>query len=323
MLRLTGLFERPLRLSEGVYHLPERDAEYENQLQTNEAFSNKWGAYSEEDVSEQERLFEFQRRWYLKLYGFESESALADYLKRKSVVLDAGCGLGYKAKWFADLSPSSIVLGMDYSDSVYLAAERYKSTNNLVFVKGDIADTRIADNAVDYVSCDQVIMHTEKPEDTFRELVRILKPDCDLAVYVYAKKALPRELLDQHFRTKSKYISHEEMMEFSKQLTELGEKLSSLKVSIDAPDIPLLGIKGGRIDIQRFIYWNFIKCFWNEELGHATSVATNYDWYSPSNAKRYSEEEFMAMVVSNNLNEIYFHTEDACHSGRFRKECAE
>jgi len=322
-MQVTGLFEKPLLVSKGVYFLNEEDSVHENQLQTNEAFSNKWGAYSKEDISEQERLFEFQRRWYLKLYGFGSETELADYLKDKPVVVDAGCGLGYKAKWFADLSPSSLVLGIDYSDSVYVAAERYGSTNNLVFLKGDIADTQIVSDAVDYVSCDQVIMHTEKPEDTFRELVRILKPGCDFSVYVYAKKALPRELLDEHFRTKTKSISHDEMMEFSNQLTELGERLSSLKVSFDAPEIPLLGIKGGKIDIQRFIYWNFIKCFWNEELGHATSVATNYDWYSPSNAKRYSEEEFMAMVVSSNLDEVYFHTEEACHSGRFRKECAE
>ena len=166
-------------------------------------------------------------------------------------------------------------------------------------------------------------MHTERPEDTFRELVRILKPKCDFSVYVYAKKALPREPLDDYFRIKTKSISHEEMMEFSDQLTELGERLSSLKVSFDAPEIPLLGINGGEVDIQRFIYWNFIKCFWNEELGHATSVATNYDWYSPSNAKRYSEEEFMAMVASSNLDGIYFHTEEACHSGRFRKKSAE
>ena len=322
-MSLKGLFERSLTLSEGVYLLPERNSVQQNQLQTNEAFSNKWGAYSKEDEAEQERLFEFQRRWYLKLYGFDSDAELADYLKHKSVVVDAGCGLGYKAKWFADLSPSSLVLGIDYSDSVYVAADRYRSTDNLVFLKGDIADTHISSNAVDYVSCDQVIMHTERPEDTFRELVRILKPDCDLSVYVYAKKALPRELLDEHFRTKSKSISHHEMMEFSRQMTELGKKLSSLDVSFDAPEIPMLGIKGGKIDIQRFIYWNFIKCFWNEELGYATSVATNYDWYSPSNAKRYSEDEFIALVNSNNLVEIHFHTEEACHSGRFRKECAE
>lgn len=322
-MQVMDLFERPLTMSEGVYLLHEEDSVHENQLQTNQAFSNKWDAYSKEDIAEQEKLFEFQKQWYLNLYGFASEDELAAYLKEKSVIVDAGCGLGYKAKWFADLSPSSLVLGIDYSDAAYVAAERYKSTSNLVFLKGDIADTKIIPNAIDYVSCDQVIMHTEEPDVTFKELVRILKPNCDFSVYVYAKKALPRELLDDHFRTKTKSISHEEMMEFSKQLTELGQKLSALDIKIDAPEIPLLGIKGGEIDIQRFIYWNFLKCFWNEDLGHATSVATNYDWYSPSNAKRYSEEEFMAMVAASNLEEIYFHTEEACHSGRFRKKCVE
>ena len=45
--------------------------------------------------------------------------------------------------------------------------------------------------------------------------------------------------------------------------------------------------KGWQIGvIQRFIYWNFLKCFWNEQLGKETSLVTNFDWYSPSNARR-------------------------------------
>jgi len=96
--------------------------------------------------------------------------------------------------------------------------------------------------------------------------------------------------------------------------------LSELNVSIDVPDIPLLGIKnGGVIDIQRFIYWNFIKCFWNEDLGRVTSVATNYDWYSPSSATRFSVEEFLQYATDNKLETVFLHSEEACHSGRFKK----
>jgi len=318
-MQLMDLFGKPLSISKDVYILHEDDSRHENQQQTNQAFTDKWDVYCKEDIAEQEKLFEFQKQWYLSLYGFASEDELAAYLKKKPVIVDAGCGLGYKAKWFADLSPSSLVLGIDYSDTVFEAAVRYKSTDNLVFLKGDIADTQIISNTIDYVSCDQVIMHTENPDMTFKELVRILKPACDFSVYVYAKKALPRELLDDYFRTKTKSISHEEMMSFSEQLTELGKRLSDLNVTFNAPSIRLLGIAGGEVDIQRFIYWNFIKCFWNEELGHATSVATNYDWYSPSNAKRYSKEELMNMVENSALKTIHLHSEEACHSGRFRK----
>ncbi len=290
-----------------------------NQSQTNSVFSDKWEKYSEEEIASQERLFQFQKEWYLDLYGFSSEKDLQNFLIHQDVVLDAGCGLGYKAKWFADLSPQTLVIGMDYSDSVFLAAKTYASTTNLRFVKGDIADTRIKDNAVSYVSCDQVIHHTEDPQKTMAEFSRILAPEGELAVYAYAKKALPRELVDDYFRIQTKNISSNDMWEMSEQLTELGKRLSELNVTIDVPDIPLLGIKGGEMDIQRFIYWNFLKCFWNSSLGSETSTSTNFDWYAPSNAMRYSKDEFLEMTRSCNLNESFLHSEEACHSGRFVK----
>lgn len=58
------------------------------------------------------------------------------------------------------------------------------------------------------------------------------------------------------------------------------------------------------------------------QTNQAFSVVTNYDWYSPSNTKRYSSTEFMDMVNSNNLEKGHFHSEEACYSGRFKKPCA-
>lgn len=294
------------------------DSTAENQAQTNKIFSDKWVKYSEEEIEAQERLFAFQREWYLALYDFADENALGDYLQQQEVILDAGCGLGYKAHWFSQLSPDSLVIGMDYSDAVFVAADRYAHIPNLKFVKGDIADTRLKKNVVSYVSCDQVIHHTEDPQKTMIELARILKPGGELAVYVYAKKALPRELLDDHFRLHTKDIPADEMWQMSEQLTELGKRLSDLNVNIDVPEIPLLGIQGGAMDIQRFIYWNFLKCFWNEDLGRETSISTNYDWYAPSNATRYSKSEFVEMIENSGLSVNSIHTEEACHSGRFK-----
>jgi ubiquinone/menaquinone biosynthesis C-methylase UbiE len=289
-----------------------------NQQQTNDVFSDKWSRYEQSD--EKERLYEFQRQWYLKLYGFADEAALAAHLRRCRVVFDAGCGLGYKAAWFARLAPEALVVGMDFSDAARQAAEAYGDLPNLFFIRGDIAHTGFAAGSIDYVSCDQVIMHTEDPERTFTELARIASPGGgQVACYFYAKKALPRELLDEHFRSKCDELSREELWAMSEQLAELGRRLSELKVSFDAPDIPALGIKGRRVDIQRFIYWNFLKCFWSPELGRETSVVTNFDWYSPSNARRFSEAEVRGIVRANGLGEVFFHAEEACHSGRFAK----
>lgn len=288
-----------------------------NQQQTRDIFSDKW--VEADEYKNIDKLYEFQYDWFLSLYGFESQEKLAAYLSDKKTIIDTGCGLGYKAALFAKLAPHAIVLGVDISDAIDVAAKNFRQYPNLFFFRGDIANTGLKDGVIDFTVCDQVIMHTEVPEDTFRHLSNITSPGGEFACYVYSKKALPRELVDDYFRKATHTISKEEMWKFSEQLTELGKRLSDLKVSFESPDIPLLGIKGGTYDIQRFIYWNFIKCFWKEEWGFDLSKSTNFDWYAPSNAKRFSKQEFLDMVHENRLQVSYLHEEEACYSGRFLK----
>src|SRR5215208_5865730 len=114
-------------------------SEHLNQQHTNEAFTEKWQKYEQSD--EKERLYQYQRDWYLKLYGFGTETALAQFLRSKKIILDAGCGLGYKAAWFAELAPHALVIGMDFSDAVCQAALDYVDLPNLFFIQGDIANT--------------------------------------------------------------------------------------------------------------------------------------------------------------------------------------
>lgn len=312
--RIEQLFIEPIEVLENFIVIHKIDQPTENnQEQTRNIFSEKWievNSYTEVD-----KLYETQYDWFLSLYGFKDEVDLAKYLQDKKVILDTGCGLGYKAAWFAKLAPHAIVLGIDISDSINVAAEKYKEINNLFFFKGDIANTGIKQNSIDFTVCDQVIMHTEVPKDTFSHLSDITSSGGEFACYVYSKKALPRELVDDYFRSATHQIPKEQMWEFSEQLTELGQRLSNLNISFESPDIPLLGIKGGTYDIQRFIYWNFLKCFWKEEWGFDLSKSTNYDWYAPSNAKRFSKSEFLVMVTENDLSITYLHEEEACYSG--------
>lgn len=312
--RLIQCFTTKMQLRDNVF-VHNNWSDHIRQQQTNEAFSEKWQRFSQ--VENTARAHQFQQEWYLTLYGFGNVDALKSYLRTKFVIFDAGCGLGHKTAWFAELAPHSLVIGMDFSDAVHQAATKYRKIPNLFFVKGDIADTRMAAGCCDYISCDQVIMHTENPEATFNELVRITDKKGELACYFYAKKALPRELLDEHFRSHCCSMNHHELWAMSEQLTELGKRLSDLNVSFDCPDIPALGIRGGKIDIQRFIYWNFIKCYWNEGLGFETSLVTNFDWYSPSNARRFSKKEVRDLIANNKMVEVFFHEEAACYSGRF------
>jgi SAM-dependent methyltransferase len=314
---IETIFCKYLHLVEGVY-VATQNSVADNQNHTNSAFSEKWTTLQQDaDDNEPWKLAQFQ--WYLKLYGFTNNQELQTFLKQQSLILDAGCGLGYKAAWFAKMNRNAVVVAMDYSDSIFLAYERYQNQPNIIFVKGDIADTPFKDKTFDFINCDQVLHHTENPPVTCQEFNRILKQEGFLNTYVYAKKALPRELLDEHFRLYSKSLNHQQIWKLSEQLTQLGKSLSELNITIEVPDIPALNIKGGEQDLQRFIYWNFIKCFWNEELGWDSSVSTNFDWYSPSNAFRYSQEEFTSMLKNAGFASDYLHIEESCHSGRFIK----
>lgn len=318
MNQIEELFENKVKVNKNrILPYNESEIEASNQAQTEKIFSDKWTEV--EQYKNVEKLYEFQFDWFLKLYGFNSEGELKNYLSEKAFIIDTGCGLGYKAAWFAKLAPQATVIGIDISDALDLAAKNFSHLSNLYFLKGDIAHTGIKSNSIDFVVCDQVIMHTEVPEKTFAHLSDITKKNGEFACYVYSKKALPRELVDDYFRKATHKINNEEMWRFSEQLTELGKRLSELKVEFDSPDIPLLGIKGGKYDIQRFVYWNFLKCFWREDWGFDLCKSTNYDWYAPSNAKRFSRQEFLDMIFNNQLSISFFHEEEACYSGRFLK----
>lgn len=316
--KLKSVFTHPVSIHKNIVEINSRSNVAANQAQTEKIFSDKWT--EAEQYEKIDKLYEFQFEWFLNLYGFDSENDLKEFLSTKNTIIDTGCGLGYKAAWFARLAPHATVIGIDISDALELAAKNFSDLNNLFFLKGDIADTGLKPGSIDFVVCDQVIMHTEVPEKTFAHLAEITSAEGEFACYVYSKKALPRELVDDYFRKATHDISNEDMWQFSEQLTELGKRLSALKVEIESPDIPLLGIKGGKYDIQRFIYWNFLKCFWRDDWGFDLCKSTNYDWYAPSNAKRFSKDEFLQMASENTMRPSFLHEEEACYSGRFKHE---
>ncbi|MBK7375552.1 MAG: class I SAM-dependent methyltransferase [Chitinophagaceae bacterium] len=318
MERLKKMFAKDLFIQGNKISFDQPDSnKADNQVQTSDIFSDKWVEAAEYDSIE--KMYSFQLDWFLKLYGFETKEKLVSFLKDKHTIIDTGCGLGYKAAWFAELAPHAVVLGTDISDAIDVAAKNYAHVPNLFFFRGDIANTGLKNGVIDFTVCDQVIMHTEEPEITFKHLSDITSAKGEFACYVYSKKALPRELVDDYFRKATHEIPNDKMWEFSAQLTELGKRLSELNVSFDCPEIPMLGIRGGVIDVQRFIYWNFLKCFWKEDWGFDLSKSTNYDWYAPSNAKRFSKEEFLDMAKANDLKVTFLHQEEACYSGRFAK----
>ena len=60
--KLMELFEGEFLEDRGVLLVSDH-SHLEGQSQTNDVFSDKWTKYSEEDEKNQERLFDFQKRW--------------------------------------------------------------------------------------------------------------------------------------------------------------------------------------------------------------------------------------------------------------------
>ena len=92
-------------------------------------------------------------------------------------------------------------------------------------------------------------------------MTKFLNQDGEISIYVYNKKSLIREFFDDHIRETTVNMSFSDCMKFSKDMALLGKSLSKLKNKITITnDIHVLGIKSGTYDVQRFIYWHFLKC---------------------------------------------------------------
>ena len=144
-LKAENIFTNLVRIQENwIFQDSIDDIDQKNQAQTQQIFSEKWSQFEQGD--NKRRSLQFSQRMYIKLYGFESEESLKQFLFSKKTIIDTGCGLGYKAAWFAELAPHAIVIGVDISEAAKIAAKNYKHLSNLYFYQADIANTGIKEN---------------------------------------------------------------------------------------------------------------------------------------------------------------------------------
>jgi SAM-dependent methyltransferase len=113
-----------------------------------------------------------------------------------SRVLDAGCGTGEYACWFA--SQGAEVVGLDLSSESLEQARHYADEYNLDgarFVEGSVLDLPFDSESFDLVYCTGVLHHTPAPFRGFRELCRVTRPGGKVLVSLYNSWGfLPRSL---------------------------------------------------------------------------------------------------------------------------------
>lgn len=286
---------------------------------TGQAFSAKWKRTP--DFGHEEKSRALYHNWYLERYHFGTKEALRDFLSDKSRILDAGTGVGRDTRLYADHAAAHAeVFGVDLSRAIDSAYRHLKDYSNAHLINADLTQLPFPAEFFDFIACDQVLHHTRNTEESFHRLVKHLAPGGELSIYVYRKKAPIREFADDYLREVAAKMTEEQIWELSEQLTELGRILSELKAQVTVPDVPALGIKAGTYDVQRFIYWNMFKCYWNGSLDYGDSVMTNFDWYAPHYAYRHTPEEVRQWYADAGLEIIIFDECEAGISARGRKK---
>ena len=258
-------------------------------VRTEMAFSAKWKSHHKNHQAKD--WLKFQRKWFLERFDWKSFNKFQKFLKSKKYILDAGTGVGNSAEMLA-VNKSSIVFALDASDSINFAYKKYRHLTNIHFIQADIRQLQFKKSFFNYIFSDQVLHHTKNTATSFKYLTKFLIKHGFISIYVYNRKAPIREYVDDYIREKTVNMSVTECTEFSKDMAYLGKALSKLRKKITIPrDIPLLGVKAGVYDVQRFVYWTFLKCFWDESNNFQRSVGVNFDWYYPKFAYRHSISE--------------------------------
>ncbi|MEZ0372571.1 MAG: class I SAM-dependent methyltransferase, partial [Candidatus Sericytochromatia bacterium] len=217
---------------------------------------------------------------------------------------DAGCGSGFSALlFFGEHLRQHDYLGIDISDAVEVARTRFAEAGFPGdFLQADLQQLPLGDESVDMIFSEGVLHHTDSTEASLRALARKLKPGGRFLFYVYARKAVVREFTDDLIREALRPLSDEQAWESLKPLTRLGESLGKLGVEIEVPeDIPYLGIKQGRYDLQRFFYWNICKAFYRPDFALEEMNHVNFDWFRPLNCHRQTPEEVRAWCQTSGL----------------------
>jgi len=304
-------------VSGGVPKLLAQDKLTEAQKETRDSFSQKWHRIP--DFGHTGKTKDFYLDWYLQRYGWGNLDSLAEFISTGQFILDAGTGLGRDVKLYAEHTKGE-VFGVDISQSVEIAYQHIGHLPNAHLIQADLTNLPFAEEFFDFIASDFALHHTPNTEKSFKYLVSFLKPGGQIAIYVYKKKGPLRELCDDYIRKHTVSLSAEECYEFSRAVTRFGKSLSDMKAELSVPeDIPILEIKARKYDLQRFIYWNIFKCFWNDDFDFETNIMTNFDWYHPQYAHRHTPEEVRQWFEDMNLEILHLDVGESGISVRGKK----
>ena len=283
------------------------------QKQTEGSFGFKW---QQRDTYDSPEMFDACQRWIVERYGFESVGEMRAFFGSRRLILDAGCGGGFSSSLWMNESwrgtGEARWLGVDISEAVDVAKERLGKYPGTHFVQADVLQLPFRERTFDTLFSDGVLHHTPSTERALKSVTSLLEPGGQALFYVYRKKGAIREFTDDYIRGVVSQYEPQQAWAMLRPLTKLGQALSELHAEVEVPeDIPYLGIKAGRYDVQRLIYWHFAKLYWRDTLSFEENNHINFDWYHPQYAHRHTSDEIRRWCDEAKLSITHFDEQES------------
>ncbi len=285
------------------------------QKQVSKSFGYKW---TNSNFGQNDKEFETKLKGPILGFMGILEKDLS-FLKNKTI-LDIGVGSGSTARLWAGKAKE--FHGIDISTAIYKAPTAIKNyCKNPILSQADLNNLPYKDKSFEVIVSNGVLHHTPNTKNALKNIIKKLKPGGDCLFYVYKKKSPIREFTDDYIRQKISDISPHQALKKMESITKFGKDLSKQKITIKiSEDLPLLGIKKGEYDLQRFVYNHFFKCFWNDEWGFDYSNVVNFDWYHPKFAWRHSKNEIKDWCKEFKLRIKFLKESDAGYTCLARKK---
>ena len=274
------------------------------QAKTAATFSDKWRRFRSYGLEPAHQ--DFLMGWYCKKFGLKDRSDLPGFYRDRGRVLEVGSGSGFNTRFIAEHCPGE-VYALDISDAAFTTFENTRHLPNCTVIQADLMEAPFRDDFFDLVIADGVLHHTPNTRAAVHALYRKVRPGGQLFFYLYRKMGPARQFCDAHLRAQFTKLPPEECYAACEGITELGRELSRLNatITLNRP-IEALGLSAGTHDVQRLIYYTFLKCFWNEAFDFETNNMVNFDWYHPHDAWQHTDEEVRGWLDELGVREYQF-----------------
>jgi SAM-dependent methyltransferase len=221
---------------------------------------------------------------------FRSRTGLADADLARSLVLDAGCGMGRYLRIAAE--GGARVVGLDLSGAVRSARELTADRPGVDVVQGDLLRPPLAPESFDHIYSIGVLDHTPAPRAAFLALTRLLKPGGRIAIWVYRKESPALERIIAVHRAVSTRLPLSLLMALSRLTAPLGGWKRRLMASRFRP-VERLGVVLHLLSIG-------VSMHPDPEV----RVCDTLDWYAPRYMSRHTFEEVSAWFAEAGLVDV-------------------